>query len=187
MAESRESKAERSRVMTGMFLDRDSAEGAYGALTARGYTKDDINLLMSEETRSRYFPANAPATELGTKAAEGAGIGAAVGGGLGAVLAGLAAVGAIALPGIGLIAMGPIAAALAGGATGAVGGGLLGALVGSGIPEDRAREYDSGIRKGGIVMGVTPRSEDDARYFEDEWRRYRGEQIYRPTWERDAA
>jgi hypothetical protein len=78
--------------------------------------------------------------------------------------------------------MGPLAAALAGGATGAVGGGLLGALVGAGIPEERAKLYESGIREGNIVMGFEPRSEEDADYFDREWRNYKGEQIYRPTW-----
>ena len=167
-------------MLTGMFRDRQSAEGAYGSLTGRGYTKDDVTLLMSEEARRRHF-GDRQDTELGTKAGEGAAVGAAVGGGLGAVLATLSAVGAVMLPGIGLLAMGPIAAALTGGAIGAAGGGLLGALVGSGIPEEQARQYESGIREGNIVMGVTPRSEEDASYFENEWRRHRGEQIYRPT------
>jgi len=176
----------RSGLMTGMFRDRESAERAYGSLTARGYTKDDVTLLMSDEARRRHFGEGTQDTELGTKAAEGAGVGAAVGGTLGAVLAALAAAGTIALPGIGLIAMGPIAAAFAGAATGAVAGGLVGALVGAGIPEDRAREYESGIKEGNIVMGVTPRSDEDAEYFDREWRNYRGERIYRPTW-RDAA
>jgi hypothetical protein len=173
-------------MMTGMFRDRESAERAYNAMATRGYTRDDVNLLMSDEARRRHFGEDRPDTELGSKAAEGAGVGAAVGGGVGALLGGLAAAGTIALPGIGLIAMGPIAAALAGGATGAVGGGLLGGLIGAGIPEDRAKLYDTGIREGNIVMGVTPRSEEDADYFEREWRGYRGEQIYRPSW-RDAA
>jgi hypothetical protein len=168
-----------------MFRDRDSAERAYGSLTSRGYSRDDVTLLMSDEARKRHFRED-PDTELGSKAAEGAGVGAVVGGGLGAVLAALAAAGTIALPGIGLIAMGPIAAALAGGAAGAAGGGLLGGLIGSGIPEEHAKQYDRGIREGNIVMGVSPRSEDDASYFEREWRNYRGEQIYRPT-RREAA
>ena len=180
------SASRRSGLMTGMFRDRESAERAYGSLTARGYTNDDVTLLMSDEARRRHFGAGTRETELGTKAAEGAGVGAAVGGTLGAVLAALAAAGTIALPGIGLIAMGPIAAALAGAATGAVAGGLVGALVGAGIPEDRAREYEAGIKEGNIVMGVTPRSEEDAEYFDREWRNYRGERIYRPAW-RDAA
>jgi hypothetical protein len=173
-------------MMTGMFRDRDSAERAYGSLTSRGYGKDDVTLLMSDEARRRHFGEDSPRTELGTKAAEGAGIGAVVGGGLGALLGALAAAGTIALPGIGLIALGPIAAALAGGATGAVGGGLVGALIGTGIPEERAREYDRGLREGNIVMGVTPRTDEDAAHFENEWRACRGEGIYRPRW-RDAA
>lgn len=172
-------RASRSPMLTGMFRDRDSAERAYSSLTGRGYTKDDVTLLMSDDARKRHF-ADAD-TELGTKAAEGAGVGAAVGGGLGAVLAALAAAGTIALPGIGLIAMGPIAAALTGGAVGAAGGGLLGALVGAGIPEEHATRYESGIRQGNIVMGVTPRSEDDATYFQNEWRNYRAEDLYWPT------
>ena len=91
------------------------------------------------------------------------------------------------MPGIGLIAMGPLAAALAGAATGGVAGGLVGALIGWGIPEERAREYEKGIREGGIVMGVTPRSAEDAEYFDQEWRRHRGELIYRPDYWRRAA
>jgi hypothetical protein len=59
-------------------------------------------------------------------------------------------------------------------------GGLVGALIGSGIPEDRAREYEEGVKNGGIVMGVNPRSDDDATYFENEWRStHRGESVYR--------
>jgi hypothetical protein len=178
--------SERRPIMTGMFRDRDSAERAYASLGSRGYTRDDVTLLMSEEARRRHFGEEQPETELGTKAAEGAGVGAVVGGGLGAVLGGLAAAGVIALPGIGLIALGPIAAALAGGAAGAAGGGLIGGLIGAGIPEDQARQYESGLREGNIVMGVTPRSDDDAEYFEQEWRNYRGEQIYRPERRRAA-
>ena len=74
------------RLMTGLFPDRTSAERAYGSLTERGYTKDDVSLLMSEDARDRYFPKNDPTrTELGTKAAEGATAGAVTGGGLGAL------------------------------------------------------------------------------------------------------
>jgi hypothetical protein len=188
MAEYRSSTsgARRPEMLTGMFRDRESAERAYGSLASRGYERDDINLLMSDEARQRHFGEDTEQTELGSKAAEGAGVGAAVGGGLGAVLGALMAAGTIALPGVGLIAMGPIAAALAGGATGAASGGLLGGLIGAGIPEERAKAYESGIREGNIVMGVTPRSEEDAEYFDREWRGYRGEQIHRPVW-RDAA
>lgn len=171
-----------NRIMTGMFRDRDSAERAYACLTRRGYTDRDVNLLMSKESRKRYFPEDGPRTELGTKAAEGAGIGAVTGGGLGALLAGMAAAG-VAVPVLPIIAMGPLAAALLGAGTGGAMGAVIGALVGAGIPEERAQLYDRGIGEGGIVMGVTPRTEDDADYFEREWTAAGGEQIYRPAGE----
>jgi len=168
-----------NRMVTGLFRDRESAERAYGSLSERGYGKDDVNLLMSDDTRKKYF-SDDDDTEFGTKAWEGAGKGAAIGGGVGATLGAIAAIGTtLALPGIGLLIAGPIAAALAGGGAGALTGGLIGALVGHGIPEEHAKHYEQGIREGGIVMGVEPRSDEDADYFENNWRENRGESIYR--------
>jgi hypothetical protein len=177
-----------SRMMTGLFRDRTTAERAYDAVTHRGYTKDDVSLLMSEEARNRHFPkTDTSGTELGSKAAEGAAVGAVTGGGLGALLAGLAAAG-IAVPGLPIIAMGTFAAALTGAATGGGVGAILGALIGHGIPKERAAYYDEGVRSGGIVMGVTPRTREDAEYLEHEWNACGGEQVYCPTWRaRDAA
>jgi len=173
-------------MMTCMFRDREGAERGYRCLTDRGYGKNDVSLLMSDEARNRHFPKTAAKTELGSKAAEGAGIGAAAGGGLGALLLGLAAAG-FAVPGLPILAMGPLAAALTGAGAGGVVGALVGALVGFGIPEERARIYETGIKEGGIVMGVTPRTDEDADYFEREWRNARAEQIYRPPAARRVA
>jgi hypothetical protein len=173
---------DRTKHMTGLFRDREAAERGYACLINRGYTGNDASLLMSDETRKRYFPRDEePKTELGTKAAKGAGLGAVAGGGLGALLAGMAAAG-FAVPGLPIIAMGPLAAAFAGGATGGTLGAIVGALVGAGIPEERAQLYDKGIKEGGIVIGVIPRTDEDAEYFEREWTNAQGEQIYRPTW-----
>ncbi|AKQ46203.1 hypothetical protein TH63_12150 [Rufibacter radiotolerans] len=170
-----------SRMMTGMFRDRASAERAYNALHSRGYSKDDVNVIMSDDARKRHFSDDVNNdTELGSKALEGAGAGSAIGGTLGAIVGAIAAIGtSVALPGLGLIIAGPLAAGLAGAGAGGLTGGLLGALVGSGIPEERAKVYESGIKEGGIVMGVTPRNSEDADYFENEWRTNSGEHIYR--------
>lgn len=176
---------QQSRVMTGLFPDRDSAERAYQGVIDRGYNKDDVNLVMSDETRERHFGQSGTAgssgeTELGTKAAEGAGIGAGIGGTVGAIAAAVAAVGtSIALPGLGLVIAGPIAAALAGAGAGGAAGGLLGALIGWGIPEERVKRYESGIKEGGILMGVRPRSDEDAEYLSRHWQDARGADIYR--------
>lgn len=169
----------KSGMMTGMFRDRESAEKAYGSLTSRGYASEDINLMMSDKTRDTHF-ADGANSELGSKALEGAGVGSAIGGTLGAVIAGIAAIGtSVLLPGVGLLIAGPLAAALAGAGAGGLTGGLIGALVGSGIPEEQAKQYEEGINNGGIVMGVNPRNQEDADYFENEWRTNKGEQIYR--------
>jgi hypothetical protein len=173
-----------SPYVTGLFRDRDSAERAYQTLHERGYTKDDVNLVMSDETRKRHFGSDSTATgtqtELGNKAAEGAGIGGAIGGTIGAFAAAVAAVGtSVAIPGLGVVLAGPIAAALAGAGAGAASGGLIGALIGWGIPEERVKHYEEGIKQGGILMGVKPRTPEDAEYFEREWKSYRGEDLYR--------
>src|ERR1041384_2070981 len=168
-----------NRMVSGLFRDRESAERAYGSLSERGYGKDDVNLMMSDDTRKKYF-SDDDDSELGTKAWEGAGKGAAIGGGVGATLAAIAAIGTtLALPGIGLLIAGPIAAGLAGAGAGALSGGLIGALIGHGVPEERVKKYEEGIKKGGIVMGVQPRNDEDADYFEKNWREHRGESIYR--------
>ncbi|WP_296444058.1 hypothetical protein [Rhodoferax sp. UBA5149] len=167
-------------VMTGLFPDRESAELGYNTLSERGYTKDDVNVVMSEDTRKRHFATAGTETELGSKAAEGAGVGGAIGGTVGAIAAAIAAVGTtIALPGLGLVIAGPLAAAIAGAGAGAATGGIVGALVGWNIPEERVKKYDEGIRKGGILMGVRPRSDEDAAYFESAWKTNRANDVYR--------
>ena len=166
-------------MLTGMFRDRESTENAYNTLHERGYTKDDINVVMSEDTRKKHFSGDVKETELGTKAAEGAGKGSAIGGAVGAIAGVIAAVGtSLVIPGLGLIVAGPIAAGLAGAGAGGITGGVIGALVGSGIPEERAKLYETGVKSGNIVMGVKPRNSDDAKYFEEKWRANRGEEIY---------
>lgn len=165
-------------MVTGLFRDRDSAERAYQSVSSRGYNSGDVNIAMSDDTRKKYF-SGAATTELGNKAAEGAGVGGAIGGTIGAIAAAIAAVGtSLVIPGLGIVIAGPAAAALAGAGAGAAAGGLLGALVGWGIPEERVKHYEKGIKEGGILMGVKPRSEEDARYLAQEWKTHNGEHIY---------
>src|SRR4030095_1045937 len=88
-----------AKLVTGLFKNRVAAETAVDAILKRGYTRDQISVLMSDATQSKEF-----AIETGTKAADAAGVGGAIGGTIGAVLAALTAVAApIALPGIGLV------------------------------------------------------------------------------------
>jgi hypothetical protein len=160
--------ADKNYMATRLFTDRSSAEREYDALVTRGYSTKDINVIMTDEGRKRHF-GTGKTTELGNKALEGAGVGGGIGVVAGGALAAIAVAATAAVPGVGLLVAGPIAAALVGAGAGGVAGGAIGALVGAGIPEERVKEYESGLKDGGIVMGVTPRTPEDRSYFDREW------------------
>lgn len=146
-------------LVTGLFPDRASAKAAYSAAEARGYTANDMNMAMSDNTRKTHFTASTAGkeTELGNKAAEGAGIGCAIGGTIGAIAAAAAAVAvgtSIALPGPGLVIASPIAAV------------IVGAGAGAGAA-------------GGILMGLQTRDDADAQHLETAWKSYNGQHVYR--------
>jgi hypothetical protein len=166
------------KMVTAVFRDRYNAELAFEALRRRGYRDTEINVLMSEQTRTKYYMEKEEGKmSSGSKVGEGAAVGGAVGTAVGAGIAAVLAIGTtIAIPGVGLIA-GPIAAALAGGGAGAVAGGLIGALVGLGIPESNAKAYEQILRAGGVAIGVVPRSDDEASEIKDEFKRLEGENI----------
>ena len=169
--------------VTGLYSTPESASKAYNELTSRhGYKSDDINVLMSDETRKRHVGDVKPGTELsgGSKAAEGFGKGSAIGGGIGAALAALFAVGtSVLIPGLGLVVAGPIAAALVGAGAGGATGGLIGALIGAGIPEDRAKVYERGLNDGGILLGTRARDAAHAAELERDFGTYGGTNVLR--------
>lgn len=175
----RQENQSEDRYLSGMFRDRESAERIYKNLHERGYTTDDINLVMTDETRKKYFDDKEDVSDLGTKAMEGAGAGSAIGGTVGAVVGIIAAIGtSILIPGLGLVIAGPIAGGLAGAGAGSITGGIIGALIGAGIPEDRAKIYEAGVKDGRILIGLKPKNEEDAKYLEEDWRNNKGEDIY---------
>ncbi|MBL8685011.1 MAG: hypothetical protein JNK05_37895 [Myxococcales bacterium] len=158
------------RMMTGLFRAQADAESAIIALEKRGYRKEDVSVLMSDETRKRLAAHSSMTHTSGEKAAEGAGVGSAVGGVAGAIILGIVAVAApIAIPGIGLLISGPLVAALAGSGAGGLAGGLIGSLVRVGIPESHAKIYDLGLREGGVLITVQPRSQFDATKIAEDW------------------
>ena len=133
------------------------AERIVNQLRAAGFRGDDISVLFPDKTGARDF-----AHEQHTKAPEGAATGAGTGGVLGGGLGWLVGIGALAIPGVGpFIAAGPIMAALAGAAVGAAAGGLTGALVGLGIPEYEAKQYEGKILKGNMLISVHTEDGDE--------------------------
>jgi len=171
------------RLVTGLYDTPETAGRAYTDLTTKhGYKANDISVVMSDDTRKKHFGDVKPGTEFneGSKAAEGAGIGGGIGMTAGAVLGALVATAtAIAIPGLGLIVAGPIAGAIAGAGAGAATGGIVGALIGAGIPEERAAEYEAGIKRGGILLGTRARDVDHAATLEKDFSGYGARDVRR--------
>src|SRR6266850_6999152 len=133
------------------------AERIVSELKSAGFSNNDISALFPDKKGTRDF-----AHEQHTKAPEGAAAGAGAGGLLGGGLGWLVGIGALAIPGVGpFIAAGPIMAALAGAAVGAAAGGLSGALVGLGIPEYEAKQYEGKILKGNMLISVHTEDGDE--------------------------
>ncbi|MFM9277194.1 general stress protein [Paenibacillus jiagnxiensis] len=149
-----------TKRIVGVFDTEREASRAIEDLKLQGIPRDEISVITKDRD-----DLNAISEETGTKAPQGVATGAATGGLLGGVAGLLAGIGALAIPGIGpILAAGPIAATLTGAAVGAGAGGLVGGLVGLGIPEDEAREYESYVDQGKILVLVDSDSRSNQVY-----------------------
>jgi len=173
----------------GVFHNRLAADSCFNDLLRQGYLSSDINIMMTDRTRSQDYAwgpdvealamqsGRSMGTEAGTMAAQGVGVGGSIGTAVGATLAAIAAVGtSLVIPGLNLIVAGPIMAALAGGGAGAITGGLVGGLVGLGIPEQNASVYNKALQEGGVVMSVVADS-TNVREIENLMLNHSGEEV----------
>lgn len=142
--------AGRNSVVYGIYSHRSQAEAGVDRLIGAGFRKEDISVLMQDNSGTKDF-----AHTKETKAPEGTTAGVIAGGAIGGTFGLLVGIGALAIPGLGpLIAAGPIIGALTGVGSGGVVGGIIGALIGMGIPEYEAKRFEGHIRKGGILASV---------------------------------
>ena len=125
------------------------ANAAVSELEAPGVSRDDISVVANQNATGYDTMTD---RDKASDVIADAGIGAAIGG-VGGLL--LSAAGALTIPVIGpILAAGPIAAALTGAGIGAAAGGLIGALTESGIPEEDAKYYAEGVRRGDVLVTV---------------------------------
>jgi hypothetical protein len=170
MAAARVSRAKSSRIVTAFFDGPMEAECAYQMAITRGYGKDDLSVLMSNDTRDECLSLVAVTKNTLIDAASGSGDkdrGGAIGATLGAFSALAANLGAFTIPGLNLIAVGPIAATILGASLGGFVGSLIWSLVEWGVPYRRARAYAQAIETGGIVLEICPRAEEDTEYLRE--------------------
>lgn len=126
------------------------AERIVDRLKIAGFSNNDISVIMADKSGTRDF-----AHKKNTKSPEGAATGAGTGAVVGGALGWLAGIGTLAIPGVGpLIAAGPIMAALSGAAVGGSVGGITGALIGLGIPEFEAKQYEGKVKGGNALISV---------------------------------
>ena len=162
------------KAVFGIAKSEAQAARIVGDLKSSGFLEGDISVLFPDKEGTRDF-----AHEKGTKMPEGAATGAATGGVLGGTVGLLAGIGALAIPGLGpFIAAGPIMAALSGAAAGAAAGGLTGALVGLGIPEYEAKQYESKVKGGNVLISV---------HTDDSTQRSRAKEIFERNKAEDIA
>jgi hypothetical protein len=165
--------------VVGVFDDRAKADNCFNELMALGVPESSITVMMSDQTRARYYSVDpdAKGAKAGSMASEAAGVGGAIGTALGATIAAVLAVGtSVIIPGVAVIA-GPLAAAIAGGSAGALAGGLIGALVGMGMTEQNAAVYNEALLSGGVVIAVTPFDNNEANRIEDMMVRCGGREV----------
>jgi len=144
-----------TRTVVGVFNSVQDAQAAVRDLESQGISRDEISIVANKNAAG-YETMDAADRDKASDVVADAGIGAAIGG-VGGLL--LSAAGAVTIPVIGpILAAGPIAAALTGAGIGAATGGLIGALTESGIPEEHAKYYAEGVRRGDVL--VTVRTDD---------------------------
>lgn len=169
-------ETEPRRMLAGMFTDPENIEKAYHTLLEKGYTQDEIDLMMLDVTREKHFPEQEKERFVHPDKKENVGI--VAGSTIGAILGMMASVGAsMAIPGIGMLVAGPVTLMLAG--VGGFTGGIASVLMGAGIREPYVSKYESGIQRGHVVMRVQPKNEMHAEFIEQNWQELGAEDIYK--------
>ncbi|MBP2001624.1 putative membrane protein [Paenibacillus shirakamiensis] len=155
-----------AKKIVGVFSNEQEASVAIEALKGHGFNTEDISVVAKNKQDVQEIT-----NETGTKSPEGIVAGLATGGVVGGTAGLLAGIGALFIPGIGpIVAAGPIVATLTGMVAGAGAGGLVGGLVGLGIPEDEAKEYDTFVDDGRILVLVSASTEEEEQRIYDVFR-----------------
>ncbi|HEY9712298.1 MAG TPA: hypothetical protein V6C72_02445 [Chroococcales cyanobacterium] len=160
------------KSVMGIVTNELQAANVVDSLKTAGFFNTDISILMPDQSGVRDM-----AHEKHSKAPEGTSTGAGAGAMLGGALGWLAGIGALAIPGAGpFIAAGPLMATLGGIAIGATTGGIAGGLIGLGIPEYEAKQYESKLLEGNILLSVHTENGDELK---------KAEQIFKDTGVKD--
>ena len=130
----------------GIFDSIDDARRAVQELLAAGFSREQITVVCSDETKERYFREFEHQHPAGTFAPAAT----ITGGTIGALVGGLAVVAsAVATGSLALWAAGPISAW-----AGGVAGGLVGAMMTRGVEKELANFYQQSVVSGQILVAA---------------------------------
>ena len=138
-------------IRVGVFTTIRAADCAVDKLLRAGFTRDQISVVCSDQTKEAHFRAFEHEEPAGTYT-PGA---VMTGGAIGAALGGLTVLaGAVTTGGLALLAAGGLAAW-----TGGVVGGLVGAMMTRGVENELANYYDQAVTEGQILVAAKDHSE----------------------------
>ncbi len=141
-----ERTATQNRVEVGVFTTVEDAQRAVNGLLAAGFSKDQVTVICSDETKERYFREFEHQEPAGTFTPAAS----IAGGTIGALLGGAAViVSAVATGSLALWAAGPITAW-----AGGVAGGLVGAMMTRGVEKELANFYQQAVLEGQILVAA---------------------------------
>lgn len=148
------------------------AECVMNSLREAGFSNNDISMVMPDTNGPRDL-----SLEKHSKAPEGTAIGASIGAVLGAVFGWFTGTGMVTIPVLSLIAAGPIIAALSMAAATTAIGGAIGGLIGLGIPEFEAKQFEGKVKKGNILLSVHAATADQTKCAEDIFKNAHGREV----------
>jgi len=151
------------KAVIGTVQNKAQADAVVTQLRNAGFANNDISVLFPHTDGEHVVKSAIDSkSHQETKASDGAIAGIGSGGLFGGSLGLLAGIGLLAIPGLGpFVAAGPIVASLAGLVGGATVGGLTGSLIGLGIPEDQAKQYETHVKGGGALIAVHAEKKDE--------------------------
>lgn len=161
----------RMLVVTGIFKSREGFEYACQSVASLGHSLKEINVLMSDATLSKYFPEISLEEEIPQSGNNGDDWWNQASGFTDQVVDMLATGSAFPLPQYQLFISGPLNNALIIRLEReeAIPSDVVELLIGEGVSENVARQYEHGITAGGIVVTMEPFDKEESGRIADEW------------------
>ncbi len=143
-------------IIAGIFNNEESALKALIDLRKSGYSPEEINVVMSRETRNQLFGNSDHSFYFGLRN------------------------GHISLwsSETGMVGTGPMLATLDESGFLSQTTGVRAALIGAGIPMEQAQKCNESLKNGKILLTVNPKNEDDLEYISYKWNQYHAEEVY---------